>query len=108
MSPSTDNRRTFSARELAFLIGVPAAWAILLAFHPLGDDGFYPVIDGNETAWLAVHLGMGIFVPLFAGVLYLLLRGVPESSPSRSTRCPRAGGRWAQTSSSRTLRAGSS
>ena len=69
--------RVFSPRELAFMIGVPAAWGILLLFHPTGDtDGFYEVIEGNVTAWLTVHIGMGIFVPLFAGVVYLLLRGV--------------------------------
>jgi hypothetical protein len=67
----------FSTRQLAFMVGVPAAWGILLLFHPTGEtDGFYEQIEGNVTAWLAVHLGMGIFVPLFAGVVYLLLRGV--------------------------------
>ena len=72
--PSASRRRAFSPREVAFIIGVPAAWGILLLFHPTGDaDNFYPVIDGNVTAWLTVHIGMGIFVPLFAGVVFLLL-----------------------------------
>jgi hypothetical protein len=70
----------FSHLELAFMIGVPAAWGILLLFHPLGDEGFYETIDGNVAAWLSVHLGMGIFVPLFAGVVYLLLRGVNSTA----------------------------
>ena len=70
--------------ELAFIIGVPAAWAILLLFHPLGEGGFYEVIDGNVTAWLTVHLGMGIFVPLFAGVIWLLLRGVTSTAATVS------------------------
>ncbi len=65
-----------TSRELTFMIAVPAAWAILLIFHPVGGDSFYETIDGNVTAWLTVHLGMGIFIPLFAGVVYLLLRGV--------------------------------
>jgi len=65
----------FSRRELAFIIGVPAAWGVLLLFHPLGET-FYTLIDDNITAWLAVHIGMAIFIPLFAGALYLLLRGV--------------------------------
>jgi len=66
-----------SRGELAFVIGVPLAWGVLLLFHPLGDTSdFYPVIEENVTAWVTVHLGMGIFVPLFAGVVYLLLRGV--------------------------------
>jgi hypothetical protein len=77
--------RVFSRRELAFLIGVPAAWGILLLFHPVGDaDGFYGVIEGNVTAWLTVHLGMGIVVPLFAGVVYLLLRGVNSTAATVS------------------------
>jgi hypothetical protein len=74
-------RRVFSTPELAFMIGVPAAWGILLLFHPTGDtDGFYEVIEGNVTAWLTVHIGMGIFVPLFAGVVYLLLRGLDSAA----------------------------
>lgn len=74
----------FSRLEIAFMIGVPAAWGILLLFHPLGDVGFYETIEGNTTAWLTVHLGMGIFVPLFAGVLYLLLRGVRSTAATVS------------------------
>ena len=71
------DRHPVSHAELAFLVGVPAAWGILLLFHPTGDtDGFYDVIDGNVTAWLTVHIGMAIFVPLFAAVVLLLLRGV--------------------------------
>jgi hypothetical protein len=69
-------RRSFSSRELAFVIGAPAAWAVLLLFHPTGGGEFYEVIDGNVAAWLTVHIGMGVFIPLFAGVVYLLLRGV--------------------------------
>jgi hypothetical protein len=73
-----------TSRELAFIIGVPAAWAILLLFHPLGGDSFYDTIDGNVTAWIAVHLGMGVFVPLFAGVVYLLLRGLQGTAATVS------------------------
>jgi hypothetical protein len=77
-------RRAFSPTELAFIIGVPAAWAILLLFHPRGAGDFSEVIDGNIGAWLTVHLGMGIFVPLFAGVVYLLLRGVNSTAATVS------------------------
>jgi hypothetical protein len=76
--------RLFSPRELAFMIGIPAAWGILLLFHPLGDGDFSEIIDGNVTAWVTVHLGMGIFVPLFAGVVYLLLRGVKSTAATVS------------------------
>jgi hypothetical protein len=84
MNTPTARDRTFSSRELAFMIGVPAAWAILLLFHPLGDGDFNEIIDGNVTAWITVHLGMGIFVPLFAGVVYLLLRGVRSTAATIS------------------------
>jgi hypothetical protein len=73
-----------TSRELAFIIGIPAAWAILLLFHPLGGGSFYETIDGNVTAWIAVHLGMGVFVPLFAGVVYLLLRGLSGTAATVS------------------------
>jgi hypothetical protein len=76
--------RAFSGRELAFMIGVPAAWGILLLFHPIGGDTFYENIEGNVTPWLAVHIGMGIFVPLFAGVVYLLLRGLESRAATVS------------------------
>jgi hypothetical protein len=66
------------------MIGVPVAWAILLLFHPQGGGGFYDVIDGNVVPWVTVHLGMGIFVPLFAGVVYLLLRGVDSTAATVS------------------------
>jgi hypothetical protein len=82
---SVRQSRAFSSRELALIIGVPAAWGILLLFHPTGDaDAFYPVIDSNVTAWLTVHIGMGIFVPLFAGVVYLLLRDVKSTAATVS------------------------
>lgn len=77
--PATQ-RRLFSPQELAFIVGIPAAWAILLLFHPRGDGDFSEIIDGDITAWITVHLGMGIFVPLFAGVVYLLLRDVKSTA----------------------------
>jgi hypothetical protein len=76
--------RILSSGELAFVISVPVAWGILLLFHPLGGDGFYEVIDGNVTAWITVHIGMGIFVPLFAAAIFLLLRGVEGTAATVS------------------------
>ncbi len=68
----------FSPGELAFLIGVPLLWAILLLFHPGGEgtELSYADIQDKVTAWMVVHLGMMLFIPLFAAALYLLLRGV--------------------------------
>jgi hypothetical protein len=60
-----------------FLIGVPLAWAILLLFHPGGEgDQIYQDIDDKVTRWQVVHVGMMVFIPLFAAVVYVLLRGV--------------------------------
>ena len=66
------------------MIGVPVAWGVLLLFHPLDGDSFYDVIDGSVVPWVTVHLGMGIFVPLFAGAVFLLLKGVNSTSATVS------------------------
>jgi len=67
----------FSPGELTFLIGVPLLWAILLLFHPGGEgDEIYLDVQDNVTRFLVVHIGMMIFIPLMAVVVYLLLRGV--------------------------------
>jgi hypothetical protein len=67
--------RTFDGRELAFLVGVPLLWGVLLLFHPVGDE-FYEAVADNLNRWMAVHLGSMLFIPLMAGVMLLLLRGV--------------------------------
>jgi hypothetical protein len=70
-------RKAFSLAEIAFLIGAPLAWAALLLLHPTGDgEDFYPVVSGEVTAMLIVHVGTLLFVPLIAAAVYLLLRGV--------------------------------
>ena len=70
-------RQSFSRTEVAFLVGVPLAWAVLLLFHPTGDgDRYYPIISDSVTAWLIVHLGTMLFIPLLAGAMLVLLRGV--------------------------------
>ena len=73
---------SFSPAEVAFLIGVPLAWAVLLLFHPMGGDGenFYPVVGEEATTALVVHVGTLLFVPLIAAAVYLLLRGVEGSA----------------------------
>ena len=62
---------------MAFLIGVPLAWAVLLLFHPTGDgEDLYPVVSDEVTAWVIVHVGTLLFVPMIAAAVWLLLRGV--------------------------------
>lgn len=74
---TTAQYRGFSRAELAFLVGVPLLWGILLLFHPGGEgDEIYLDVQDNVTRFLVVHIGMMFFIPLMAVVVYLLLRGV--------------------------------
>jgi hypothetical protein len=77
----------FSPPELAFLIGVPLLWGILLLFHPGGEgtEISYVELQDKVTAWMVVHIGMMLFIPLMAAVIYLLLRGV-EGTAARISR----------------------
>lgn len=70
---------------LAFLIGVPLAWAVLLLFHPGGDGKeIYRDVQDSVTAFMVVHLGMLIFIPLMAAAIWLLLRGVDGTAATVS------------------------
>ena len=52
-------------------------WALFLLLHPTGEgEDFYPIVSDQVTAWMTVHLATLVFVPLMAGVVLLLLRGV--------------------------------
>jgi hypothetical protein len=76
-APVATRPRTFSPPELAFLIGVPLLWGILLLFHPGGEgDTIYLDAQDHVTRFLVVHVGMMLFIPLMAVALLLLLRGV--------------------------------
>jgi hypothetical protein len=76
----------FSRSEAAFIIGIPIAWAVLLLFHPQGDAGsIYADVNDDVTAMLVVHIGTLAFIPLMAGAIYLLTRGI-ESTAARVSR----------------------
>jgi hypothetical protein len=85
--PTSTQRRSFSRPELAFLVGVPLAWAVLLLFHPTGEGEAitYAEVQDEVTAWLTVHLGMMIFIPLMAVAFYLLVSGI-EGTAARVSR----------------------
>jgi hypothetical protein len=73
--------RRLTRNEAAFVIGVPIAWAVLLLFHPGGEgDAIYAEIQDSTTAMVAVHVGMLIFLPLFAIAVYMLLRGIETTA----------------------------
>jgi hypothetical protein len=82
----TPQRGAFSRAEVAFLIGVPLLWGILLLFHP-GGDGTEIYLDAQDkvTAFLVVHVGMMLFIPLIAVAFLVLLRGV-EGTAARVSR----------------------
>ena len=67
-----------SRRRLAFLIGTPLAWAILLLFHAGPDpDDLYGGLRDEVTKWQVVHLGTLLFIGLMGAALYLLVRDLP-------------------------------
>jgi hypothetical protein len=80
-------RRSFTTTEIAFLVGIPLAWAVLLLFHPTGggEAVTYADVQNQVTAWLVVHIGMMLFIPLMAVAVYLLLRGI-EGTAARISR----------------------
>ena len=80
------SRQPLSRGEVAFILGVPAAWAILLLFHPGGEpDTIYLNLQDVVDRFLVVHIGMLIFIPLFAAAVYVLMRDV-EGTAARVSR----------------------
>jgi hypothetical protein len=75
------NSVTFTRRQLAFLLGVPLAWALLLLFHGPGPvDGVYETLHDETTRWLAVHFGTLPLIGLLGLALYLLVRELPGTA----------------------------
>jgi hypothetical protein len=69
-----------------FLVGVPLAWVILLLFHPSGEgEEIYRDLQDHVTRMLVVHIGMLVFIPLMAVVVYVLLRDL-EGTAARVSR----------------------
>ncbi len=85
IDPAATPPAEFRRPELVLLIGVPAAWAIVLLFHPTGDgEDFYPIVRDEVTPWLVVHLTSMVFIPAMAGVVFLLLRGIEGTAATIS------------------------
>jgi hypothetical protein len=74
---------SYTRAEAAFLVGVPLAWAVLLLFHPTGDE-YYPAISDSVTPWMVVHLGTMLFIPLLAAAMFVLLRGIEGTAATVS------------------------
>lgn len=77
-APEHRDRWAFGGGQLAFLIGVPLAWAVLLWFHPdVNPDSVYEDLRDEVSAYLIVHVGTLIFIGLMGVALYMLVRDLP-------------------------------
>jgi hypothetical protein len=73
-----DSRVRFTRPLLAFTIGVPLAWAVLLWFHPDVDaNHVYADLREDVVAYQIVHAGTLVFIGLIGLALYLLVRDLP-------------------------------
>jgi hypothetical protein len=78
-------RRPFSLAEVAFLIGAPLAWAVLLWFHPSVDrDDVYGSLRDQVATYQLVHVGTLIFIGLMGVALYMLIRDLPGKAATIS------------------------
>ncbi len=72
-----DSRR-FTRPQLAFALGVPLAWAVLLWFHPdVPPDDVYGGLRDEVTTYIIVHVGTLIFIALLGVVLFMLVKDLP-------------------------------
>jgi hypothetical protein len=64
--------------RLAFLIGVPLTWAVLLWFHPGGDGAvIYTDLQDQVTTWQIVHAGTLVFIGLMGVALFMFVQDLP-------------------------------
>src|SRR5262245_18824409 len=60
---------------LAFCVGVPLAWAVVLAFHPFVDsEDVYTSLSDQADRWLVVHLLTLVFIGLMGLAMLRVLR----------------------------------
>jgi hypothetical protein len=70
--------------RLTFLVATPLVLAVVLWFHPPGGETVYEGVRDDVGEWLFVHTTFLFFVPLIAGVVYLLLRGIESGAATVS------------------------
>ena len=76
-----DSPVRFTRPVVAFAIGVPLAWAVLLWFHPDVDpNDVYGSLRDEVTAYQVVHVGTLVFIGLMGAALYVLVRGMPGTA----------------------------
>jgi len=73
-----DSPVRFTRPLLAFAIGVPLGWGVLLWFHPDVDrNHVYADLREDVVAYQIVHAGTLAFIGLLGLALYLLVRDLP-------------------------------
>lgn len=73
-----DSPARFTRPFVAFAIGVPLAWAVLLWFHPDVDpDNVLGTLRDDVVAYVVVHVGTLVGIGLIGLALYLLVRDLP-------------------------------
>ena len=83
--PPSAQRRAFSLAEVAFLIGAPLAWAVLLWFHPaVARDDVYGDLRDEVDTYVIVHAGTLVFIGLMGAALYMLVRDLPGKAATIS------------------------
>ena len=66
--------KTRPLARAALLIGVPAAFSILLWFHPMVGD--YDGLRDGTPRFQVVHVAMVLVLPLVAAGMHMLLDGL--------------------------------
>ena len=62
---------------MGLLLGLPVAWAFLLLFHPTGEGNLvFPIISEQLGKWQTVHIGMVLFIPMFAYAVRTMVAGL--------------------------------
>ena len=80
-----DGLRPITRQQLAFLLGTPLAWAVLLWFHPdVPPDDLYGGLRDEVTTYQVVHVGTLIFIGLMGLALYTLVRDLPGKAAATS------------------------
>lgn len=60
--------------RLLFLVATPLALAVVLWWHPAGGSNVYEGVRDDAGAWLFVHAGMLVLLPLLAIAAFVVLR----------------------------------
>lgn len=75
MNTRSGQRHGRGLGQIAFLVGVPLAWAVLLWFHPaVARQNVYGDLRNAVSTYVIVHVGTLVFIGLMGLALYILVR----------------------------------